>query len=64
MKSLTDAMAFVKTWEGAIDQRDKGRFAEFVPFDRITEAGLELADGMVKLHDKRQQSIWTLCGTR
>lgn len=48
MKSLTDAMAFVKTWEGAIDQRDKGRFAEFVPFDRITEAGLELAGGMTK----------------
>jgi len=48
MKSLTDAMAFVKTWEGAIDQRDKGRFAEFVPFERIAEAGLELADGTTK----------------
>lgn len=48
MKSLDDAMAFVKTWEGAIDGRDKGRFADFVPFERVHEAGLELAEGMTK----------------
>ena len=48
MKSLTDAMAFVKSWSGAIDDRDKGRFAEFVPFERIAEAGLDPADGTTK----------------
>lgn len=48
MKSLTDAMAFVKSWDGAIDNRDKGRFAEFVPFERIAEAGLEPVDGITK----------------
>lgn len=44
MKSFEDALAFMKTWSGAIDERDKGRFAEFVPFNRCKDAGLTPAD--------------------
>lgn len=46
MKSFDDALAFVKQWDGAFDGRDKGRFAEFVPFDRCADAGIEPIDGM------------------
>ena len=48
MKSLTDAMAFMKSWDGAIDERDKGRFAKFVPFERIAEAGIKPQEGTTK----------------
>lgn len=37
MKNLTDAIAFVNKWDGAIDGRDKARFAVFIPFDRFNE---------------------------
>ena len=37
MKNLTDAIAFVSKWDGAIDGRDKARFSFFVPFDRFDE---------------------------
>jgi len=46
MKSLNSAMAFMKDWDGAFDGRDKDRFAEFVPFERLDDAGLVPQDGM------------------
>lgn len=48
MKSLEDAIAVMKTWHGAIDDRDKSRFAEFLPFNRCADAGLTPADGVTE----------------
>ena len=46
MKTLDEALAFVKTWKGALDGRDKQRFSYFVPFDRLGEADLKPAANM------------------
>lgn len=51
MKTLDEALAFIKDWEGAADGRDKERFAVFVPFDRIAEAGGPL------IHGKNAESL-------
>lgn len=60
MKTLDEALAFVKNWEGAADGRDKERFAVFVPFDRIAEAGFELNDG-VDLQSWGPADPWEEC---
>ncbi len=46
MKSFEDALKFMKTWDGSFDDRDRARFAEFVPFDRCSDAGLKPEEGM------------------
>lgn len=46
MKSLDDAIKFIKEWDGAFDGRDKSRFAGFLPFERCLEAGLSPVEGM------------------
>ena len=58
MKSFEDALAFVKWREGAIDGRDLGRFSLFVPFDRLSDAGLEPKDGMTA-EDWGEVRPWT-----
>lgn len=42
MKSLEDAIKFVDSYPGAIDGRDRMRFADFLPVERLSEIGLDI----------------------
>lgn len=46
MMTLDEAIKFMKTWEPSFDERDRARFALFLPFERLAETGLQAKEGI------------------